>query len=172
VLSSQALITPDVGTAEEGAPDFPHHLFLTFFTLHVLVVWAAIYLTWGRRMRRGGATTASRSSLRSRGGIHVHLQRDHGNQLWLPQQEAPTASILDVLGPWPVYLVAEITIVLIVWALYDLAVGMETRYYWVIPKGPVNESSMRSVCCAIGPGLWQNGFINMNVVCDHSDRLK
>ncbi|MBW8712270.1 MAG: TIGR02206 family membrane protein, partial [Mycobacterium sp.] len=33
VLSSQALITPDVGTPEEGAPDFPHHLFVTFFTL-------------------------------------------------------------------------------------------------------------------------------------------
>src|SRR3981189_2586484 len=51
VLSSQALITPDIGTPEEGAPDFPHHLFVTFFALHVLVVWAAIYLTWGRGMR-------------------------------------------------------------------------------------------------------------------------
>src|ERR1700756_4101255 len=46
VLSSQALITPDV-----GAPDFPNHGFLTFFALHLLVVWAAIYLTWGCRMR-------------------------------------------------------------------------------------------------------------------------
>ena len=62
VLSSQALITPDVGTPQEGAPDFPHHLFITFFTLHVLVVWAAIYLTWGRRMRPRWRATASRSS--------------------------------------------------------------------------------------------------------------
>src|ERR1700724_4055024 len=46
VLSTQALITPDL-----GAPDFPSHGFLTFFALHVLVVWAAIYLTWGRGMR-------------------------------------------------------------------------------------------------------------------------
>src|SRR6476469_870594 len=51
LLSSQALITPDVGTPAEGAPDFPSHLFLTFFILHVLVVWAAIYLTWGRGNR-------------------------------------------------------------------------------------------------------------------------
>jgi hypothetical protein len=64
---------------------------------------------------RGGATTASRSS--RVGGIHLHLERDHGNQLRLPQQQAPTASLLDVLGPWPVYLLTEITIVLIVWAL-------------------------------------------------------
>lgn len=62
VLSSQALLTPDIGTPQEGAPDFPHHLFVTFFSLHVLVVWAAIYLTWGRGCGRGGATTASRSS--------------------------------------------------------------------------------------------------------------
>ena len=63
VLSSQALITPDVGTPEAGAPDFPNHLFVTFFALHVLVVWAAIYLTWGRRMRPDdGATSGSRSS--------------------------------------------------------------------------------------------------------------
>ena len=67
VLSSQALITPDVGTPEEGAPDFPHHLFVTFFTLHVLVVWAAIYLTWGRRMRPTWRATASRSSRASHG---------------------------------------------------------------------------------------------------------
>ncbi len=51
LLSSQALLTPDVGTPREGAPDFPHHLFLTFFVLHVFAVWAAIYLTWGRGMR-------------------------------------------------------------------------------------------------------------------------
>ena len=32
-------------------------------------------------------------------------------------RKPPTASVLDVLGPWPVYLFAEITIVAIVWAL-------------------------------------------------------
>src|ERR1700739_4605653 len=47
-LSSQALITPDL-----SAPDFPSHSFLTFFALHLLVVWAAIYLTWGYGMRPG-----------------------------------------------------------------------------------------------------------------------
>jgi hypothetical protein len=31
---------------------FPHHEFLGFWSIHLLVVWAAaIYLTWGRRMR-------------------------------------------------------------------------------------------------------------------------
>jgi hypothetical integral membrane protein (TIGR02206 family) len=118
VLSSQALITPDIGTAQEGAPDFPHHLFDTFFALHVLVVWAAIYLTWGRGMRptwrdyrfaviatlAWAAFTFTFNSIT--GTNYGYLNR-----------KPPTASVLDVLGPWPVYLFAEITIVAIVWAL-------------------------------------------------------
>ena len=118
VLSSQALITPDIGTPQDGAPDFPHHLFLTFFTLHVLVVWAAIYLTWGLRMRPGwrdyrfaiivtliwAAFTFTFNALT--GTNYGYLNR-----------KPPTASVLDVLGPWPIYLFVEITIVIIVWAL-------------------------------------------------------
>ena len=118
VLSSQALITPDVGTPEEGAPDFPHHLFLTFFTLHVLVVWAAIYLTWGQR---------NRPTWRDyRFAIIVTLvwaaftftfNAITGSNYGYLNRKPPTASLLDVLGPWPLYLLAEIAIVLIVWAL-------------------------------------------------------
>jgi uncharacterized membrane protein YwaF len=32
-------------------PDFPDYRFLGFWSIHLLVVWAAIYLTWGRRIR-------------------------------------------------------------------------------------------------------------------------
>ena len=32
-------------------------------------------------------------------------------------RKPPTASVLDVLGPWPIYLLAEVAIVLAVWAL-------------------------------------------------------
>src|SRR6202011_5038358 len=63
---------------------FPHHLFVTFFTLHMLVVWAAIYLTWGRGMRPTWRSYRGDRHPRV-GGIHLHLQRDHGNQLRLPQ---------------------------------------------------------------------------------------
>src|ERR1700719_1361525 len=45
VLSTQALITPVL-----YAPDFPNYKFIAFWTIHLLVVWAAVYLTWGRRM--------------------------------------------------------------------------------------------------------------------------
>ncbi|MBE1547231.1 putative integral membrane protein (TIGR02206 family) [Mycobacterium sp. OAS707] len=118
VLSSQALITPDVGTPAEGAPDFPHHLFLTFFTLHVLVVWAAIYLTWGQRNRpswRDYRFTVVVTLVWA--AFTFTFNAITGTDYGYLNRKPPTASVLDVLGPWPVYLIAEIAIVLAVWAL-------------------------------------------------------
>jgi hypothetical integral membrane protein (TIGR02206 family) len=118
VLSSQALITPDIGTAKDGAPDFPHHLFVTFFTLHVLVVWAAIYLTWGCGMRpRWRDYRFAVIATLAWAAVTLALNAITGANYGYLNRKPPTASLLDVLGPWPVYLLAEITIVLIVWAL-------------------------------------------------------
>jgi hypothetical integral membrane protein (TIGR02206 family) len=118
VLSSQALITPDVGTPEEGAPDFPHHLFVTFFTLHVLVVWAAIYLTWGRGMRpRWRDYRFAIIATLAWAAIIFTFNVITGANYGYLNRKPPTASVLDVLGPWPVYLLAETVIVLMVWAL-------------------------------------------------------
>jgi hypothetical integral membrane protein (TIGR02206 family) len=118
VLSSQALITPDIGTPREGAPDFPHHLFITFFVLHVLVVWAAIYLTWGRRMRPEWrdyrfAIIMTLAWAAITFIFNLIARTNYGYLNGKP----PVASLLDVLGPWPVYLLVEVIIVLIVWAL-------------------------------------------------------
>ncbi|MGB3321830.1 MAG: TIGR02206 family membrane protein [Mycolicibacterium fortuitum] len=118
VLSSQALITPDIGTPREGAPDFPHHLFVTFFTLHVLVVWAAIYLTWGRGLRPRWrdyrfAVIATLAWV----AVTLAFNAITGANYGYLNRKPPTASVLDVLGPWPLYLAVEVAIVLIVWAL-------------------------------------------------------
>jgi hypothetical integral membrane protein (TIGR02206 family) len=118
VLSSQALITPDVGTATEGAPDFPHHLFITFFALHVLVVWSAIYLTWGRGMRptwRSYRFAVIATLVWA--AIIFSFNVIAGTNYGYLNRKPPTASVLDVLGPWPVYLLAEVAIVAIVWAV-------------------------------------------------------
>lgn len=118
VLSSQALITPDIGTPRDGAPDFPHHLFITFFALHVLVVWAAIYLTWGRTMRPRWrdyrfAIIMTLAWAAITFIFNVIARTNYGYLNGKP----PVASLLDVLGPWPVYLLVEVIIVLIAWAL-------------------------------------------------------
>src|ERR1700736_3104209 len=113
VLSSQALITPDV-----GAPDFPSHGFLTFFALHLLVVWAAIYLTWGRRMRpRWRSYRFAIIATLAWAAFAFTFNLIAGTNYGYLNRKPPTPSLLDVLGPWPVYLLTEITIVLVVWAL-------------------------------------------------------
>ena len=118
VLSSQALITPDVGTPAEGAPDFPHHLFLTFFTLHVLVVWAAIYLTWGQGNRPSWRDYRFTVIVTLAWAVFTFtFNAITGTDYGYLNRKPPTASVLDVLGPWPIYLIAEIAIVLTVWAL-------------------------------------------------------
>ena len=117
LLSSQALLTPDIGTARDGAPDFPHHLFLTFFTLHVLVVWAAIYLTWGRRMRpRWSDFRLAVYLALAWVAVTLGFNSLAGTNYGYLNGKPPTASALDLLGPWPLYVVAEIAIVILVWA--------------------------------------------------------
>ncbi|MBW0019963.1 MAG: TIGR02206 family membrane protein [Mycobacterium sp.] len=112
-LSSQALITPDL-----NGPDFPSHGFLTFFALHLLVVWAAIYLTWGYGMRPGWRnyrfaviTTLAWGAFTF--GFNTIAGTDYG----FLNRKPLNASVLDVLGPWPYYVLAEIVIVGAVWAL-------------------------------------------------------
>ena len=132
VLSSQALITPDVGTPEEGAPDFPHHLFITFFTLHVLVVWAGIYLTWGRRNRPTWHSYRFTIIVTLVWAAFTFVFNViTGTNYGYLNRKPPTASILDVLGPWPVYLLIEIAIVLLVWALMT--------WPWVRARRDANE---------------------------------
>ena len=112
-LSSQALITPDL-----NGSDFPSHSFLTFFALHLLIVWAAIYLTWGRGMRPGWRSYrfAVVTTL-AWGAFTLCFNTIAGTDYGFLNRKPPNTSMLDLLGPWPFYLLAEIVIVGAVWAL-------------------------------------------------------
>jgi hypothetical integral membrane protein (TIGR02206 family) len=113
VLSSQALLTPDV-----DGPDFPDRSFLSFFTLHLLVVWSAVYLTWGRGMRpMWRSYRFAVVTILSWAAFTFTFNVIAGTNYGYLNRKPPIASVLDFLGPWPVYLFAEIAIVAIVWAL-------------------------------------------------------
>ncbi|OBG20846.1 hypothetical protein A5765_22345 [Mycolicibacterium celeriflavum] len=113
VLSVQALISPVL-----RGPDFPHYRFLAFYAIHLLVVWAAIYLTWGRGLRPDWRSL--------RFAIFVTLiwaaatmvfNAVAGTNYGFLNAKPSTASLLDVLGPWPVYVLVGATLVAAVWAL-------------------------------------------------------
>jgi hypothetical integral membrane protein (TIGR02206 family) len=144
LLSSQALLTPDIGTPQEGAPDFPSHLFVTFFVLHVLVVWAAIYLTWGRGMRPQWrdyrfAVVVTLGWVAFTFAFNTVAGTNYGYLNGKP----PTASILDALGPWPLYLVIEIVIVMLVWALMTWPWARPSRVAVVEQAQRRSESALR-----------------------------
>jgi hypothetical integral membrane protein (TIGR02206 family) len=111
-LTTQAMITPDLDSA------FPDPVFVLFWVMHIGTVWAAAYLTFGRGVapdwrtfRVAVATTAIWAV--SVFCFNVVADTNYG---FLNAKPA-SASALDLLGPWPVYVLAEIVIVAAVWAL-------------------------------------------------------
>ena len=112
-LSVQALISPVL-----KSPDFPHYQFLAFWSIHLLVVWAAIYLTWGRGMRPTWSSyrfvvlvTAVWAA------VTMAFNSVAGTNYGFLNAKPGTASLLDFLGPWPIYVLTAAALILIVWAV-------------------------------------------------------
>jgi hypothetical integral membrane protein (TIGR02206 family) len=138
-LSSQALLTPDL-----HGPDFPGHSFVTFFALHVLIVWAAIYLTWGRRMHPDWrdyrfAVIATLTW----GGVTLAFNMLAGTDYGYLTSKPVNGSVLDALGPWPYYVFAEVVIVAVIWALMTWPWNRKRR-----DRSGVASVGMRSVAAA------------------------
>ena len=113
VLSAQALISPVL-----TSPDFPHYEFLAFWAIHLLVVWAAIYLTWGRGMRpdwRSYRIVVVVTAIWA--AVTLTFNTFAGTNYGFLNRKPATPSLLDLLGPWPVYILTATALILIVWAL-------------------------------------------------------
>ena len=112
VLTTQALVTPWL------TADFPSPKFLGFWGMHYLIVWAAIYLVWGLGLGprwRDYATTVATTA-----GWAVTVFAFNvvaGTNYGFLNQKPSSGSVLDYLGPWPTYVVAEVVIVAVIWAL-------------------------------------------------------
>lgn len=113
VLSIQALISPAL-----RGPDFPGWEFLGFWSIHLLVVWGAIYLTWGRRMRPDWRSYRLVAVVSLVWLVFTFtFNRIAGTNYGFLNGKPATSSLLDVMGPWPVYVIVATTIVFVVWAL-------------------------------------------------------
>jgi hypothetical integral membrane protein (TIGR02206 family) len=111
-LTTQAVITPSLGQT------FPDPRFFGFWSLHLLVVWSALYLPWGLGVSptwRGYRVTVAVTAVWAVVVYVFNLVADT-NYGYLNDKPS-SASILDLLGPWPWYVFAEIGIVIVVWAL-------------------------------------------------------
>lgn len=115
-LNPQAMLTPSLVYVSVPAVDFA-----SYWLLHVLVMWAPIYLTWGLGLRPDW------HSYRTAGGITLGwaviaftLNSIAGTNYGYLNRKPSSTTLLDVLGPWPFYLLVEIAAVFIVWALITL----------------------------------------------------
>ncbi|SNR56886.1 conserved hypothetical integral membrane protein TIGR02206 [Haloechinothrix alba] len=112
VLSTQALFTPALHA------DFPAAAFFEFWGMHLFVIWVAIYLTWGLRIhpdwRSYGIVVAVTVGWAA---TAFTVNSIVGSNYGYLNSKPGTASLLDVLGPWPWYLVPVAALVLTAWAL-------------------------------------------------------
>ncbi|MER6970481.1 TIGR02206 family membrane protein [Nocardioides sp. NPDC000445] len=120
-LTTQGVFTPDV-------MDFPDVSYFTFWGQHLMIVTAAVYLVFGLKLlprwRDYGwavATTAAWAAVAY--VLNLALDANYGYLRYKPE----SGSMLDLLGPWPVYVLNEILIVAGVWALVTLGLRIWAR---------------------------------------------
>jgi hypothetical integral membrane protein (TIGR02206 family) len=129
-----AMLTPDIGTG------FPSSDFLFFFALHGGVVAAAIVLTAGFGMRPRAGAVWRVLVLTNAYALVVGLVNLATGANFLYLCEKPAAgSLLDWLGPWPVYILGAEVVALLFFLALDAPFRL--RYSSSLrsqPKEPVS----------------------------------
>lgn len=112
-LTAQAFVSPEL-----TAPDFPSLQFLSFFGMHSLVLWAAIYLTWGVGLRPDWRSYRVAILVTLGWGVTMFgFNQLAGTNYGFLTAKPLAASLLDVLGPWPWYLLSEAILGATAWAM-------------------------------------------------------
>lgn len=112
-LTAQAFISPEL-----NGPDFPALEFIMFFGLHCLVVWAGIYLTWGVGLRPNWRTyRITVAATITWAAVMFAFNHVAGTNYGFLNAKPRAGSLLDLLGPWPWYLLSELILGTLVWAL-------------------------------------------------------
>jgi hypothetical integral membrane protein (TIGR02206 family) len=113
--SLQAVLTPDLDSA------FPSLFFFTYFTAHCGAVVAAVFLAWGHGLvprqgavRRVFVATAAFAFVAGLGDLVTG-----GNYMFL-REKPEAASLLDLMGPWPWYILSAALLAIAMFAALDV----------------------------------------------------
>ena len=126
----QGLFTPAL------REDFPHVRFIAFFVVHSAVVITALYVVTGLRL-----TPRARAPMRMMGWLLLYaavagtinaLIRTNYGFLF---QKPPSPSLLDVLGPWPLYILSLIAVATVIFFLLDLPFIRRRKMDLSLPRG-------------------------------------
>jgi hypothetical integral membrane protein (TIGR02206 family) len=113
--SLQAVLTPDLDDA------FPSLFFFTYFTTHGGAVVAALFLAWGRglvpRVGAIGRVFLATAAFAAVAGLADLLTG--GNYMFL-REKPEEASLLDLMGPWPWYILTGALLAIAMFAVLDV----------------------------------------------------
>lgn len=123
-LTPQALITPFVPY------DVPNVKALMFWGLHFFVIWTALYMTWGLNMKPNWTNLKQCCiiSVCFMASIFTFNAVFGTNYLYLNHKpELP--SLIDWLGPWPIYPFVMTAIGMGLWAL--ITIPWKKKRFWM-----------------------------------------
>ena len=102
-LTSQGILTPSLGQV------FPEPRFFVFWCMHFLIVWSALYLTSVSGSARLARLPDHRGASAAVWAVVVYAfdVAPTSNYGYLVRKPG-SASLLDPLGPWPVYVFASL----------------------------------------------------------------
>ncbi|ADM68868.1 hypothetical protein GMA19_01026 [Paenibacillus polymyxa E681] len=132
----QAVLTPNLAYA------FPHYRFIHFFVAHSAIILAALYMTWIEGLRPTWKSVGGVMLFLNGLALIVWIVDDAlgANYMFLAGKPS-TPSILDVLGPYPLYILAEEAIALLFFSLLMLLFEVLPggRLYVRFRKGAVHS---------------------------------
>lgn len=115
--ASQALLTPLLNY------DFPHFRFFHFFYTHLMIIWVPLYFTWVQGYRPTiWSVVKLFVFLNVLMPIIMFINKLVGGNYMFLSHKPDSASLLDVLGPYPWYILSLegmlISLSLIVWVIF------------------------------------------------------
>ena len=115
--ASQALFTPLLNY------DFPHFRFFHFFYTHLMIIWVPLYFTWAKGYRPSiWSVLKLFIFLNVLMPVIMFINKLVGGNYMFLRHKPRSASLLDVLGPYPWYILSLegllISFSLIVWFLF------------------------------------------------------
>ncbi|MBO0813094.1 MAG: TIGR02206 family membrane protein [Microlunatus sp.] len=109
----QSIITPNLYYGRYPIVDFT-----AYWSLHILVMWAAIFLTWGLGIRP--TWRSYRIAIIGTlvwAAVTFTFNVLAGTNYGFLNAKPSSASLLSVMGPWPFYLLSAFVAMFVIWAL-------------------------------------------------------
>ena len=124
--ASQAIFTPLLNY------DFPHFRFFHFFYTHLMSIWVSLYFTWVKGYRPTiWSVLKLFIFLNVSMPVIMFINRLVGGNYMFLSQKPKSPSLLDVLGPFPWYILSLegllIALSLIVWFLFRERMAKNTE---------------------------------------------